>query len=304
MKKITHNLSNVKVWKSMVFAFIFSFSLTINSQVSGEPNTVDSNPDQEWSGYMNAFAIDADGVQGSYQFGSSWGVADLQTTLNVDAPNIILEPNFNAYNPDDPYWSNGQGEGNKFVEASTYVESGDAFNGADLTFTGSVLENTLGEGHTAVYFIKCLDPLNNFSDMLEGAYVFPIEAGEFSVTVDGSMLPEGKIVQYGFSVRGRNANPENTGYGRVVIGEQGLSTVDVTVLDMTIYPNPSNGSYVTIQSPVNGVKYVEVFDITGKRLINTSLSTDTLDISSISTGMYLVKVTIEGQSKTSKLMIR
>ena len=90
----------------------------------------------------------------------------------------------------------------------------------------------------------------------------------------------------------------------VCIQEDTLSTVDATVLDMRIYPNPSNGSYVTIQTPVNGVKYVEVFDITGKRLMNTSLSADTLDVSSISSGMYLVKVTIEGQSKTSKLIIR
>jgi hypothetical protein len=90
----------------------------------------------------------------------------------------------------------------------------------------------------------------------------------------------------------------------VCVQEDTLSTVDSTVLDMRIYPNPSNGSYVTIQTPANGVKYVEVFDITGKRLINTSLSADTLDVSSISSGMYLVKVTVEGQSKTSKLIIR
>ena len=90
----------------------------------------------------------------------------------------------------------------------------------------------------------------------------------------------------------------------VCVQEDTLSTVDSTVLDMRIYPNPSNGSYVTIQTPVNGVKYVEVFDITGKRLINTSLSADTLDVSSMSSGMYLVKVTVEGQSKTSKLIIR
>ena len=86
--------------------------------------------------------------------------------------------------------------------------------------------------------------------------------------------------------------------------EAGLSVSDNTLLDMRIYPNPSNGSYVTIQTPVNGVKYVEVFDITGKRLINTSLNSDTLNVSSISTGMYFVKVTVEGQSKTSKLIIR
>jgi hypothetical protein len=90
----------------------------------------------------------------------------------------------------------------------------------------------------------------------------------------------------------------------VCIQEDTLSTVDSTVLDMRIYPNPSNGSYVTIQTPINGVKYVEVFDITGKRLIDTALSADTLNVSSMSAGMYLVKVTVEGQSKTSKLIIR
>ena len=102
----------------------------------------------------------------------------------------------------------------------------------------------------------------------------------------------------------RNVGSEgNAWYNRLTTAEA-LSTVDAMVLDMRIYPNPSNGSYVTIQTPVNGVKYVEVFDITGKRLINTSLSADTLDVSSMSSGMYLVKVTVEGQSKTSKLIIR
>ena len=83
-----------------------------------------------------------------------------------------------------------------------------------------------------------------------------------------------------------------------------MSTVDATLLDMRIYPNPSNGSYVTIQSPVNGVKYVEVFDITGKRLITTTLSADTLDVSVLSSGIYLVNVTINGQTKVAKLIIK
>ncbi|MDA9632067.1 T9SS type A sorting domain-containing protein, partial [Bacteroidota bacterium] len=75
----------------------------------------------------------------------------------------------------------------------------------------------------------------------------------------------------------RNVGSEgNAWYNRLTTADA-LSTVDAMVLDMRIYPNPSNGSYVTIQTPVNGVKYVEVFDITGKRLINTTLSADTLN---------------------------
>ena len=83
-----------------------------------------------------------------------------------------------------------------------------------------------------------------------------------------------------------------------------MSIQDPEILDMNIYPNPVNGNFVTIQTPVNGVKYVELFDITGKRLINTSLITDSLEVSSLSAGLYLIKVTVESQSKTSKLIVR
>ena len=61
-----------------------------------------------------------------------------------------------------------------------------------------------------------------------------------------------------------------------------LSTPENERLDMIIYPNPVlNGDFVTIQTSVNGDKYVEVFDITGKRLITTTLSADTLDVLSL-----------------------
>ena len=83
-----------------------------------------------------------------------------------------------------------------------------------------------------------------------------------------------------------------------------LSISDNDSLDMRIYPNPTNGDFVTIQTSVNGDKYVEVFDITGKRLITTTLIADTLDISVLSSGIYLVNVTINGQTKVAKLIIK
>ena len=84
----------------------------------------------------------------------------------------------------------------------------------------------------------------------------------------------------------------------------GLSVNDFDLSNLKIYPNPVNGNYVTIQSPISGDKNIEVYDITGKRLINTILNSDKLDISSVSAGVYLVKVTVQGQSKVSKLIIR
>jgi hypothetical protein len=84
----------------------------------------------------------------------------------------------------------------------------------------------------------------------------------------------------------------------------GLSVNDFNLSDLKLFPNPVNGDYVTIQSSVSGEKNIEVYDITGKRLINTILNSDKLDISSVSSGVYLVKVTIQGQTKVSKLIIR
>ena len=40
----------------------------------------------------------------------------------------------------------------------------DMYNGADLTFTGSVAEHTMVEGYDTVYFIKCLDPDAGYVD--------------------------------------------------------------------------------------------------------------------------------------------
>ena len=84
----------------------------------------------------------------------------------------------------------------------------------------------------------------------------------------------------------------------------GLSVNDFDFSDLKLYPNPVNGDYVTIQSSVSGEKNIEVYDITGKRLINTILNSDKLDVSSVISGVYLVKVTIQGQTKVSKLIIR
>ena len=83
-----------------------------------------------------------------------------------------------------------------------------------------------------------------------------------------------------------------------------LSTTDTELLDMRIYPNPVDGNYVTIQSPVQGLKEIEVYTVTGRKVLQTVLTDDRLDVSSFNSGFYMVKVTINGQSKLSKLVVR
>ena len=100
---------------------------------------------------------------------------------------------------------------------------------------------------------------------------------------------------------------EETSYGETedytVVITEALGIDDVELADLRIYPNPVDGNYVTIKSPIGGDKQIELFDINGRRVLSTIITGDTLDISSINTGFYIVEVTINGYKKVSKLII-
>ena len=83
-----------------------------------------------------------------------------------------------------------------------------------------------------------------------------------------------------------------------------LSTSDNEILDMMIYPNPVDGNYVTIVTPVQGTKEIQVFTVTGRKVMDTAINGNTLDVSSFNSGFYMLKVTVDGQSKVSKLVVR
>ena len=83
-----------------------------------------------------------------------------------------------------------------------------------------------------------------------------------------------------------------------------LSISDNEILDMMVYPNPVDGNYVTILSPVEGLKEIQVFTVTGRKVMDTVINGNTLDVSSFNSGFYMLKVTINGQSKISKLVVR
>ena len=103
----------------------------------------------------------------------------------------------------------------------------------------------------------------------------------------------------------RNVGSEgNSWYSMLTTDAHALSTSDNEILDMMIYPNPVDGSYVTILSPVEGIKEIQVFTVTGRKVMDTAINGNTLDVSSFNSGFYMLKVIINGQSKISKLVVR
>ena len=86
--------------------------------------------------------------------------------------------------------------------------------------------------------------------------------------------------------------------------DTGLSTNDNEILEMMVYPNPVDGNYVTILSPAEGLKEIQIFTLTGRKVMDTTINGNTLDVSSFNSGFYMLIVTINGLSKISKLVVR
>ena len=169
-------------------------------------NDVQASASDNWIGWMNvSYNNGPGGSPSSYWFGSQWGVGDLATLLDVPGNTISLYPNWNTYDPaDTAWWDSGNNQGNKYLEASTYAEPM-GFNGQDLTFSGYVVSNNLDASYDAKFFIKALDPNDNYNDALGGTKVMDLPAsGSFTVSATGAELQSGLIVQYGFAIMGRN----------------------------------------------------------------------------------------------------
>lgn len=87
----------------------------------------------------------------------------------------------------------------------------------------------------------------------------------------------------------------------LLISESTASVDDVFASKIAIYPNPAN-EFVKISSSV-AIDKVEVFNLLGKKVLSSSKLNDNLDISSLSKGVYMIKLT-SGNSVASKKLIK
>ncbi len=74
--------------------------------------------------------------------------------------------------------------------------------------------------------------------------------------------------------------------------------------NFTLYPNPANSGLVTIKTSVFGEKAVSIVDVLGKTVIETKVLNDDLDVSNLSSGVYLVRIQKDNAIATKKLVIK
>jgi len=86
-------------------------------------------------------------------------------------------------------------------------------------------------------------------------------------------------------------------------GSYTLSSNSKELAKLKLLPNPTNKGYVQILSNNPAYLNVQVFDILGKQISETKLNGNRLDVSSLKTGVYFLKITQDHNYVTKKLII-
>ena len=73
---------------------------------------------------------------------------------------------------------------------------------------------------------------------------------------------------------------------------------------LKMYPNPLSGNTLNFSSTANAEMSIQIFDILGKEVINTKVVNNTVNTSKLNAGVYIVKITEEGNTATRKLVVR
>ncbi len=232
-------------FKNLALAGIAAMGM---STASAQTNiTVDANAN--WVGGMLCF--DNTDTQ-PYLWYSDWAIADVKTEKNTTDNTLTLYPNYNTYDATNAYWSNGA-MGNKILEGLTMVID-DALATQQFTFTATVTSFTLSDQYTPRMFVKTFDA--NWG-VLNETYAAITGAGTFSIPYNATMYTGAAHVQYGFSVRGLNANPADMNQ---------LGNLVVTAGT----PEVPQGTEVTISATSPVVAYANWFTADGATYIGGS----------------------------------
>jgi hypothetical protein len=82
------------------------------------------------------------------------------------------------------------------------------------------------------------------------------------------------------------------------LSNQSFSQID----GLKMYPNPAKNN-LFIETALNSDINVSIINVLGKEVINSKVSNNAVNISGLTPGMYIVKITEEGKTSTKKFII-
>lgn len=76
-----------------------------------------------------------------------------------------------------------------------------------------------------------------------------------------------------------------------------------TISGLNMYPNPVKNGVLYITSDSNTEKSVTVFDVLGKQVVNAKTSNNSVSLTNLKNGIYIVQISENGKTETKKLIV-
>lgn len=72
---------------------------------------------------------------------------------------------------------------------------------------------------------------------------------------------------------------------------------------LKVYPNPTQNNRVSIYSSIEGNKEITLFDTNGRMVLQKTMTSDELDLTSVNKGVYLLQTKVGDSTSTTKLIV-
>ncbi|MEY8849535.1 FG-GAP-like repeat-containing protein [Psychroserpens sp. XS_ASV72] len=189
----------------------------------------------------------------------------------------------------------------------------DAFNSGSIYFNNADTNNNWIKIHT----IGVVSNINGIGARVEintpsGTQIRDVKAGDgfrymsslnthFGIGSDTTI--NSVTIYWPSGIVDTVTNPTINGSLEVVEGDTTLSIEESLTSDLVIYPIPTHNTLniKTIQPLANDAIYT-VFDINGKRVLNAKLQSESIDVSSLSAGNYILRIISNNEIKTQKFI--
>jgi hypothetical protein len=79
---------------------------------------------------------------------------------------------------------------------------------------------------------------------------------------------------------------------------------DNNIAGLKLFPNPLSGNVLNVTSNSSADKTIAVYDVLGKNVLNAKVTNETVNVSALNSGVYIVKITEEGKTATRKLVVK
>jgi hypothetical protein len=77
-----------------------------------------------------------------------------------------------------------------------------------------------------------------------------------------------------------------------------------TIEGLSIYPNPVSNGKLYITSKLGLEKVIEIFDVLGKKVFDTTSGVKEINVSNLNAGVYIIKIREKDASATRKLIVK